>query len=204
MKQIVNVYIDGFNFYYGLKSKFWKRYYWLDIVKFYEYFLKENQQLGTVYYFTAKPFDEGQKARQAKFLSANECNTKFQVIYGKFLQKEIRLKNGGIENTFEEKQTDLNIAVELIRNILKSSCDISILVSGDSDLVPAISLCKEINTSHKILAHFPPKRQSKHLSNICDAVFHLERYENRFAKCQLDENVTLPNGHIISKPTNWI
>ena len=29
--QRVAVYIDGFNLYYGLKSKGWSRYYWLDL-----------------------------------------------------------------------------------------------------------------------------------------------------------------------------
>ena len=32
-KQRVIIYIDGFNFYYGLKTAPWKKYYWLDIVK---------------------------------------------------------------------------------------------------------------------------------------------------------------------------
>ena len=32
-KQRVIVYVDGFNFYYGLKKdRRWKRYYWLDVV----------------------------------------------------------------------------------------------------------------------------------------------------------------------------
>jgi len=39
-KQKVIVYVDGFNFYYGLKGDpKWKRYYWLDIVKFFEILL---------------------------------------------------------------------------------------------------------------------------------------------------------------------
>ena len=34
------VYIDGFNFYYGLKSTTrWRKYYWLDIVKLFESFM---------------------------------------------------------------------------------------------------------------------------------------------------------------------
>ena len=39
-KQRVIVYIDGFNFYFGLKSNAkWKKYYWLDIVKLFEMFM---------------------------------------------------------------------------------------------------------------------------------------------------------------------
>ena len=39
-KQKVIVYVDGFNFYYGLKSDHrWKRYYWLDLVSLFEKFI---------------------------------------------------------------------------------------------------------------------------------------------------------------------
>ena len=36
-KQVI-VYVDGYNFYYGLRNggTRWKRLYWLDIVKFFE------------------------------------------------------------------------------------------------------------------------------------------------------------------------
>ena len=33
MIERVIVYIDGFNLYFGLKSKGWKRYYWLNLQK---------------------------------------------------------------------------------------------------------------------------------------------------------------------------
>lgn len=43
-KQRVIVYIDGFNFYFGLKSNAnWKKYYWLDVVKLFEMFMRPNQ-----------------------------------------------------------------------------------------------------------------------------------------------------------------
>ena len=37
-KKKVIVYVDGYNFYYGLKygGNKWKRHYWLDMVKFFE------------------------------------------------------------------------------------------------------------------------------------------------------------------------
>lgn len=39
-KQKVIVYVDGFNFYYGLKQSLkWKKYYWLDVVKLFETFM---------------------------------------------------------------------------------------------------------------------------------------------------------------------
>ena len=63
-KQKVIVYVDGFNFYYGLKGDpKWKRYYWLDIVKFFELFMRPDQELIKVKYFSARPDNPEKNAR---------------------------------------------------------------------------------------------------------------------------------------------
>ena len=138
MSKRVNIYVDGFNFYYGIKSKKWKKYYWLEIVKFFDQFIKPYQELLTVYYFTAVPKNSGKKDRQDLFFSANKLNPRFKLIFGKYLEKTIRL-GGKTFKTYEEKQTDVNIAVEMIRNVVFDKCDITILVSADSDLLPPIN-----------------------------------------------------------------
>lgn len=199
----VNVYIDGFNFYYGLKAKQWRKYYWLDIVAFYELFMKENQILNKVYYCTAKPTNLDKKSRQNAFFKANSLNPKFQLIYGKFLEKELNF-GGNKYITFEEKQTDVNIAVNLLRGVFLSQCDSYIIVSGDSDLAPAIKLAREIDPTHKIFVHFPPERNSITLERCCDAIIHLHRYEARFNKCLLSDVISLPNGNEITRPIHWI
>ena len=52
-KQRVIVYVDGFNSYYELKSPEWKKYYWIDIVKLFDSFMRPNQELVAVKYFLA-------------------------------------------------------------------------------------------------------------------------------------------------------
>ena len=49
-KKKVIVYVDGYNFYFGLKNggARWKRIYWLDIVKFFERMMKPDQELVEV------------------------------------------------------------------------------------------------------------------------------------------------------------
>jgi hypothetical protein len=64
MKQRINIYIDGFNFYYGLKHNSWRKHYWLDLVKFFEQFVRNDQELNVVYYFTALPKDNEKRDRQ--------------------------------------------------------------------------------------------------------------------------------------------
>lgn len=61
------VYVDGFNLYYGLKSKGWRRFYWLDVRELSEKLLRAGQQLVGVRYFTARITGNQQekKRRQA-------------------------------------------------------------------------------------------------------------------------------------------
>lgn len=198
----VNFYFDGFNFYYGLRSNGWRKYYWLDVVKFCTKFLRPDQELGTVYYFTATPKNSGKKDRQDLFFSANRLNPKFKLIFGKYIQKRVRF--GGQEfTTYEEKQTDVNIAVEMIRNVIQNKNDISILISADSDLLPPINLIRELDPHHKIFTYFPPKRFSTDLRLNSDAIIKLSRYEHRFKKSLLPDEITLPNSYIIRRPDNW-
>ena len=75
MNRVV-VYVDGFNLYYGLKSRKWRRYYWLDLRRLAERLLRPGQQLETVHYFTTRVADEphnpGKATRQNSYLEALE------------------------------------------------------------------------------------------------------------------------------------
>jgi uncharacterized LabA/DUF88 family protein len=202
MKKRVNIYVDGFNFYFGLRSKGWKKYYWLDVVSFFEKFMRQDQELKNVFYCTAVQHNAGKKDRQDLFFSANKVNSKFNLIFGKFLKKEVSF-GGKKYTTFEEKQTDVNIAVQLIRNVVLDKCDISIIVSADSDLVPPIEFIRELNPNHKIFCYFPPKRHSTDLSQRSDATQNLEKYEQRFKNSLLPDEIILQNGYIVKRPEEW-
>ena len=134
---------------------------------FFEKFIKPNQELQSVFYCTAVQTNNGKKDRQDLFFSANKLNPKFRLIFEKFLKKVVAY-GGQQYTTYEEKQTDVNIAVQLIRNVVLDKCDISIIVSADSDLVPPIEFIRELNPNHKIFCDFPPKRYSTDLSQRCE------------------------------------
>ena len=91
--QNIIFYIDGLNLYYGLKDKNWKKYFWLDIVKFCESLLKEKQNLVEVNYFNAIPIERGREERFKLFLSANKINPKFIFHQGYFLDKSFDCRN---------------------------------------------------------------------------------------------------------------
>lgn len=201
-KQRIIFYIDGFNFYFGLKSRNWKKYYWLDLVKFCEQFIRPHQELIRVNYFSAIQKSRGKQDRQDLFLSANKLNPKFHLYLGKFLEKTIE-HNGQKIKTFEEKETDVHIAVQMIRDIVLDQCDISILISADSDLIPPIDFINEIKPKHKIFVYFPPSRFSYDLKQKATNYITLHNHELKFKSSLFPDEVTLPNGYVIKKPTKW-
>ena len=95
-KKRVTFYIDGFNFYFGLKrtkrvDSVWRTFYWIDIVKLCESFLGEGQTLEKVIYFTASPLSPQKNSRQSAFLNANKLinGDRFEIVRGKYLDKHI-------------------------------------------------------------------------------------------------------------------
>ena len=132
-------YIDGFNLYYGLRSKGWRRYYWLDVHRLVENLLKPGQRLVTVHYFTARirsrPGNQHTETRQRTFLEALATLPDVHLHYGHYLAKPRRCPQcHATWKTFEEKMTDVNIAVELLCDAHNDAFDAAIIVSGDSDL----------------------------------------------------------------------
>ena len=203
-KQKVIVYVDGFNFYFGLKDKKWKRYYWLDFVAFFEGLLRPHQELVEVKYFSAKSTNTAKSERQDLLFSANRLNKKFKLILGKYIKKDTACKNcGSIIHSFEEKETDVRIATNIIADAYNKMCDVSIIVSADSDLVPPIELLREIKPLQKIIVFFPPKRYSNNLRNIANSIKLLEGARSVFENAILPEEITLPSGYVIKRPDKW-
>ena len=177
-KQRVIVYIDGFNFYFGLKSNAkWKKYYWLDIVKLFEMFMRPNQELVAVKYFSAKPNDIDQSLRQNAFFQANRENPKFKLILGKYLKK--------------------------LADAYQKNCDISIVVSADSDMIPAIELATE--ACQKVFVYFPPYQYSSNLATMgMGKPIHMKQYETRFRQCLLPDVVHLGKANFdLQIPKKW-
>jgi uncharacterized LabA/DUF88 family protein len=124
------------------------------------------------------------------------------LFLGKFLEKSINY-NGQQIRTFEEKETDVHIAVQMIRDIVLDHCDISVLISADSDLIPPINFINELKPKHKIFVYFPPSRFSYDLKQKATHFISLENHELKFKASIFPDEVILPNGYIIKRPDKW-
>jgi uncharacterized LabA/DUF88 family protein len=200
--QRVSFYIDGYNFYRGLRDKQWQRYYWLDMVKFCTQFLKPHQTLVEVNYFSAIPKGKGKQERFDSFLTANKQNPLFNLLLGKFMEKTIA--HGDIViKTFEEKQTDVHIAVKMIRDVVLDKCDCTVLISADSDLTPPIDFLREYKPKHRIYVYFPPNRFSYDLKQKANSFIHLQNHQLKFDNSILPDTILISEGFSLRRPEKW-
>lgn len=125
-----------------------------------------DEYLVKVVYFTATPLSTTKSARQSAFLNANKAINKnrFEVIRGKYLEKHIVCPycNGDISKP-EEKKTDVNISVEMIKDCIHGNTDAIVLISADTDLIPPLELIKSDFPDIKIKVLFPPSNYSNDL-----------------------------------------
>ena len=207
-KKRVIVYVDGYNFYYGLKhgGSTWKRLYWLDIVKFFERMMLPDQELVEVNYYSACPLDDQQAAdNQDVLFSANKLNPKFKLHLGRYKKKKFKCQNCGYKiKTYEEKESDVRVATGMLVDMFAKRCDITIVVSADSDMIPSVEIIKSFNPTHPVHAFIPPNQKSFALVSKCDTIVWLSRYKARFVQSMLPDEVTLLNGHKLQRPANWV
>lgn len=200
----VIAYIDGFNLYHGLRSKGWKRYYWLDLWALSTRFLKGTQTLVEVVYCTTliKADPSGQQ-RQLDFIDALRAHSPaLKVVYGHYMAKEVAcLRCGHRYVRHEEKMTDVNIACRLVTDAMDDRFDVALLMSGDSDLVPPVRLVRARWPDKRVIAIFPPDRHSDALKNAVNG--HSWIGEEKLRQSPLPDRVCVAPGRHVSRPPEW-
>jgi hypothetical protein len=150
------LYVDGFNFYYGV-TKYWREQKglaglgWCNFRALVERNFQDEGELH-VKYFTA-PVREGTPQRNpgefqryALWMGAVRTIPGLTVIEG-FYKRDREASRPDSKNKIrEEKQTDVNLAVELLMDALgpsESRPDRVYLLSDDGDLMPAVFALEE-------------------------------------------------------------
>lgn len=209
----VSFIIDGFNLYHSLKNaqhvlgNVSTR--WLNITSLCTsqlYHFGRDAEICEVYYISAYAKHlEGSKPDVTKrHQDYVEClqGTGVIAVMNRFKRKDVRCRYCNRSfSKFEEKETDVMIATKLFELLHTDSCDTAVLVTGDTDLAPAIRTGSLLFPLKKIVFAFPFGTKTKELSNIAPGSFTLGAAE--YAKHQFAETVTLHSGKIITKPLRW-
>ncbi|HZQ10463.1 MAG TPA: NYN domain-containing protein [Anaerolineae bacterium] len=201
--QRVIAYVDGYNLYYGLHDKRWKRFYWLNIQAVATALLKPNQTLIETKYFTTivkRPADKNK--RQMVFIEALQTLKAFQIYYGHFLSDTVRCRNcGHTYETHHEKMTDVNMSVELMADAFQDRFDVALIISADSDLVGPVYAVRKLFTQKRVVVAFPPGRSSEALKRAAHAQIYINR--DVLAKSIFPDEITKSDGFVLRRPTEW-
>lgn len=225
-------FVDGYNFYYGLLNN--TEYKWLDLRKLIEHILyiqNPSFELDKITYFTSpiKPdlarrgiaSDEAQKT----YIRALK-NSNIDVIMGRHKLERARapIYKEGVKADrsnscdiwlLEEKETDVNVALQMYRTALienqKKSDDDSkikqiLLISGDTDMTPALKLIREDCPSMQIGLIFPQRENLKRtppgsLIQLADWSRKVVR-ETELSQHQFPDRIATKKKPIL-KPTYW-
>ena len=213
-------FIDGFNLYHSLDNNpSFRKYKWLDLSALCKIFITKDEELADVFYFTAYTYwNSGRQVRHRMYVTINEAQG-CKAVLGQF-QERARISRvmcvcpclPGSDQRYcgkkylahEEKMTDVNIAVNILKTCVQRTCDAVYLLSGDNDLVPALETARSLSPDTRIRVVLPINAKAKKLMAVCkkNEFKYMRIKEEHLAKSQFPDPVVI-NGKTYSKPAHW-
>jgi uncharacterized LabA/DUF88 family protein len=222
------VYIDGYNLFYGRLRN--SPYKWLDIVKLFDHIIKiqtPSSTLVKVKYFTAPVKANFASHGRDAVTAQNNYHRALQTLYPELLEiingyhtvekgspprysKPIDKDDRVDVWKFEEKQTDVNIALAMYKDALTPSIQHQVLVSSDSDLEPALKLIKADMPSIQQGIIFPRRKpvQGSKGRSVNQSLSQYADWNRSYildSECQLAQlkEIVPTQKKAISKPEYW-
>lgn len=182
---------------------------WLDIhslCKSYLHLLGKHTILQSIHYCTALPhyvtpkFPDKVNGHKIYLKCLNSKGIKIHCA--RFKEKTIFCKK--CRTWFlrhEEKETDVAIGVTIMELFFKKLCDAIVVVTGDTDILPATEKCQSLFPEKQIRFAFPYGRKNKELQIKFPDSFRINN--KQYIKHQFPNPVILPDGERIFKPSSW-
>lgn len=204
-------YVDGFNLYHAINDLGDPHLKWVDLKKLCGMLLNHRREtLETVYWCSAIHHQHSPKRDRHRTYRRAIESTGVKSLLGHFVEEQHTCKASCRRDYLRdaEKQGDLNVALQLIRDGYADSADIFFLVSADSDQAATARVFSELFPTKQLISVAPPGRaHSKHILKYA----HGDRsiFEETVANCLLPEEI-VELGSIIAKrpveyapPLNW-
>lgn len=163
------VFIDGFNLYYPIakyaEDNNANHLKWLNLRLLSELIAKRRKEevVGIVYCSAYRKGDIEAQSRHGKYISALK-STGIKVVLGHYLlHPGDECSNCGfVDDEWSEKQSDINVALELFRAAYRDEYDVAYLLSADSDQAATSRHYSEQFPDKSLVSVTPPnQRHSK-------------------------------------------
>lgn len=199
----IAILIDGFNLYHALDDNpAYHKYKWLDLEKFARCFIFPQDSVSDIFYFTSYVTWDPQKlVRHQLYVKALQF-VGIKPILGAFRMKDIKCRLcHRLYQIPEEKQTDVNIAVKLFQTATMDTWDSALIISGDSDLIPAIEAVKNTFPVKQVGIAIPIGRRAEELKQVTD--YHRKVKLRHLESCQFPDEITIDHNAVLKRPENW-
>jgi uncharacterized LabA/DUF88 family protein len=212
-KKRIRSFVDGFNLYHALdwfedgvnedECRRYRKYKWLSLTSLSKCYISPNSQelVGVEYFTTYATWNPMKYLRHRQYVMAQEAEG-VHVTFGNFKDKYVQCQ-AACAGTFllhQEKQTDVNIALSLVEHARTDSYDIALLISGDSDLIPAIQLVHKLGK--KVAAVVPLGRKAKEVQKACQKPW-FKMTEEHLERCLLPDLLKHPSGAWVVRPAEY-
>ncbi len=173
MKRVA-VFIDGNNFYYGLRKIYGndKSLKNFDFEGFAN-FLAGNEKVVGIFYYNAQLDREHNLEKyesQKGFFEKLKKIPNFHLVLCKLLKRNI---TGTDKVYYIIKEDDINMAVDMVEGACSDDFDVAFLVSGDGDFVPAVKAVQR--KGKKVENVYFKNSSSRNLKSNCDKSLELTR-----------------------------
>lgn len=208
------VYIDGYNVYHALHDDInsdlkiphtpnygYRKYKWLNYRQLASATIGPKDTIAEIYYFTAfAKWRSGSFRRHKKYIKALRSE-QIKIVRGRFMKKHVLCHNcEKLFLTHEEKGTDVNIALQILQDAIDDLYDRAIIISSDSDLLPAIEAVHKCVPDKEVGVMFPIGRRSFHLEQGAD---FRRKMSQQLLQDSLFPDQMQVGTSIITKPASW-
>jgi len=161
------VYVDGFNFYHAVDDIGQPHLKWMCYRCLARQILRKGDEIELIKFFTAYPgWKPDSHARHTAFCKALEA-ADIEVILGQF--KALKMSCRTCRSAWlrhEEKESDVNIALHLLEDVLLKRIDVAYVITTDSDIAPAVKMAVK-HGCEVITVNGPNRRHSKEILAAC-------------------------------------
>ncbi|MGK7654441.1 NYN domain-containing protein [Roseovarius sp. B08] len=203
-------YIDGFNLYHGIKDLGKDHLKWINYWKLAQLLIPQvSEELVKVVYCTAYyPDDEAKKERHRRFLNVQErCGV--TVKKGHYAHERRDCGHcGGHWWHPTEKQGDINVAINMIRDAGLGTFEHGYLLTSDSDQAATAKMIREELPDIKLTTVRPPSKNfSKHIMEFAHNKMSIK--EGHLERCVLPARIPTRVGAVqrpaeYDPPPGWI
>lgn len=192
-------YIDGFNLYHAIADLGRPHLKWVNLWALAESLCRGGETLTKVAYFSAyATWMPDRYARHREYVAALK-SVGVECHIARFSEQTARCKACGTTwKEHEEKETDVHFSLTFLEDAFDNIFDRAIIISADSDHVPAVRTVRRRYPTKQTFAATPPGRHNRARGMIAACNSATAITAGRVEKCLFPQTLRDSTGKIIA------